>query len=188
MTAVDPPRTPPHPARTHRRSLVLVMTGDGKGKTTSAMGVALRAIARGWRVAVIQFVKSGVWRAGEAAIAERLGIELRATGEGFTWDVHDLEASREAARRAWQEAEQLIRTGRHELVILDEITYPITWGWIPVHAVVDVIVGRPEQVSVVVTGRDAPDAIIGVADTVTEMVNRKHAFDRGVAAVRGIDY
>jgi cob(I)alamin adenosyltransferase len=184
----DPPRAAPPKADEHVRSLVLVLTGDGKGKTTSAMGIALRSIARGWRVAVIQFVKSGAWRTGEAEIARRLGIEFRATGEGFTWDVDDLDASIAAARLAWEEASRTIAAGGHELVVLDEVTYPMTWGWIRTEDVVAALRDRPAQVSVVLTGRDAPDAIVDVADTVTEMVNRKHAFDRGIAAIRGIDF
>jgi cob(I)alamin adenosyltransferase len=184
----DPPRGAPPKADEHVRSLVLVLTGDGKGKTTSAMGIALRSIARGWRVAVIQFVKSGAWRTGEAEIARRLGIEFRATGEGFTWDVDDLDASIAAARLAWEEASRTIAAGGHELVVLDEVTYPMTWGWIRTEDVVAALRDRPAQVSVVLTGRDAPDAIVDVADTVTEMVNRKHAFDRGIAAIRGIDF
>jgi cob(I)alamin adenosyltransferase len=184
----EPPREAPPRAGEHVRSLVLVLTGDGKGKTTSAMGIALRSIARGWRVAVIQFVKSGAWRTGEAEIARRLGVEFRATGEGFTWDVEDLDASVEAARRAWEEAARTIAAGNHDLVVLDEVTYPMTWGWIRTEDVVATVRDRPSQVSVVLTGRDAPDAIVDMADTVTEMINRKHAFDRGIAAIRGIDF
>jgi cob(I)alamin adenosyltransferase len=188
MSRSDPPRRVPRRASEHVRSLVLVLTGDGKGKTTSAMGIAVRSVARGWRVAIVQFVKSGAWRTGEAEIARRLGVEFRATGEGFTWDVDDLDASIDAARRAWQEAAETIAAGEHHLVVLDEVTYPMTWGWIDTDDVVRVLRERPPHVSVVVTGRDAPEAIIEEADTVTEMVNRKHAFDRGVAAIRGIDF
>jgi cob(I)alamin adenosyltransferase len=192
MREIDPPRPAPRraprQAKEHVRSLVLVLTGDGKGKTTSAMGIALRSVARGWRVAIVQFVKSGAWRTGEAEIARRLGMEFRATGEGFTWDVDDLDASIDAARRAWREAANTIAAGEHHLVVLDEVTYPMTWGWIDTVEVVRALRERPAHVSVVLTGRDAPEAVVEVADTVTEMVNRKHAFDRGVAAIRGIDF
>jgi cob(I)alamin adenosyltransferase len=108
-------------------------------------------------------------------------------GEGFTWDVDDLDASIEAARGAWEEAVTTIAAGEHQLVVLDEVTYPMNWGWIETDAVVEAIRTRPDHVSVLVTGRDAPDAIVDLADTVTEMVNRKHAFDAGIAALRGID-
>ncbi|MGZ4130594.1 MAG: cob(I)yrinic acid a,c-diamide adenosyltransferase [Actinomycetota bacterium] len=188
MTAAEPPRAAPPAAEQHVRSLVLVMTGDGKGKTTAAMCVVLRAVARGWRVAVVQFVKSGAWRSGEAAIARRLGVEFKTTGEGFTWDVDDLDASIDAARRAWAEAARTIAAGEHELVVLDEVTYPMTWGWIDTAEIVDAIRTRPATANIVLTGRDAPEEILDVADTVTEMVNRKHAFERGVAALRGIDF
>jgi cob(I)alamin adenosyltransferase len=165
-----------------------VLTGDGKGKTTSAMGVVMRAVGRGWNVAVIQFLKSGAWRSGEAEVARRLGVEFRATGEGFTWDVDDLQGSIDAARRGWDEAAATIAEGRHELVVLDEITYPMNWGWISTDDVVEAIRTRPERVNVVLTGRDAPAALVDAADTVTEMINRKHAFDSGIAALRGIDF
>ena len=187
MSVSEPPRSFERTPREHVRSLVLVLTGDGKGKTTSAMGTVMRSVARGWRVAIVQFVKSGAWRSGEAEIARRLGVEFRATGEGFTWDVEDLDASIDAALRAWREAAATIAAGRHELVVLDEVTYPMNWGWIAEREVVDAIRARPSHVSIVATGRDAPEALVEVADTVTEMVNRKHAFDRGVAALRGID-
>jgi cob(I)alamin adenosyltransferase len=187
MTATDPPRSFERAADRHVRSLVLVLTGDGKGKTTSAMGTALRSLARGWRVAVIQFVKSGAWRSGEAEVLGRLGADFRVTGEGFTWDVDDLDASIEAARGAWEEAVTTIAAGEHQLVVLDEVTYPMNWGWIETDAVVEALRTRPDHVSVLVTGRDAPDAVVELADTVTEMVNRKHAFDAGIAALRGID-
>jgi cob(I)alamin adenosyltransferase len=186
--AAEPPRVPPPQAKEHVRSLVLVLTGDGKGKTTSAMGIAMRSIARGWRVAVIQFVKADTWRTGEAEIARRLGIEFRAAGDGFTWDVDDIQASVAAARGAWDQARRTIAGGDHALVVLDEITYPMAWSWIDTDDVVSTIVSRPAHVNVVVTGRDASQSIVDVADTVTEMANRKHAFDRGIAAVRGIDY
>jgi len=188
MSGSEPPRAverTPHP---RPESVVLVLTGDGKGKTTSAMGTVMRAIARGWGVAVIQFVKSDAWKTGEAEVARRLGVEFRATGEGFTWDVDDLDASIAAARAAWDEAARTIAAGKHRLVVLDEVTYPMTWGWIETDAVVEAIRSRPPQVSVVLTGRDAAEALVQAADTVTEMVSRKHAFDQGIGALKGIDF
>jgi cob(I)alamin adenosyltransferase len=186
---VEPPTAGPDTAsRGHARSLVLVHTGDGKGKSTAAMGVALRSLARGWGVLVVQFVKSGEWRSGEQEMLQRLGADWRAVGDGFSWDSHDLEASAELAREAWRAAEAALAGGTHEVVVLDEVTYPMTWGWIDTHAVVAAIVGRDERVSVVATGRDAPSALVEVADTVTEMRNVKHAFESGIVAKRGIDY
>lgn len=183
-----PPEEAPAAGSEHAPSLVLVLTGDGKGKTTAAMGTMLRALARGWRVAVVQFIKSGTWRAGEEEIAKRLGVEWEAIGEGFTWDSEDLSAAADIARAAWASAHTKISSGDFDLVILDEATYPMTWGWISTDDVVATVASRPEHVNVIVTGRDAPPALVGIADTVTEMTNVRHAFDRGIAARRGIDY
>lgn len=185
----DPPLDDPRPdgLRT-TRSLVLVHTGDGKGKTTAALGVVLRAVARGWPVAVVQFLKSGDWKSGEEEACRRLGVDWWAIGEGFTWDSDDLDADRATARAAWAQARSLIEAGAHRLVVLDEATYPLTWGWVDTAEVVEVIRSRPDHVSVIVTGRDAPGEIVAVADTVTEMRNVKHAYDSGIAAKKGIDF
>jgi cob(I)alamin adenosyltransferase len=170
-------------------SLVLVHTGDGKGKSSSAFGVVLRAVARGWRVAVVQFLKSGAWHVGEEKVAtERLGVEWYAIGEGFTWESEDLSEDEAVAAEAWRHARAIIEGGEHRLVVLDEITYPMNWGWIDTDEVVQVLRDRPEQVNVILTGRDAPAALIDVADTVTEMRKIKHAYDTGVLAKNGIDY
>jgi cob(I)alamin adenosyltransferase len=186
---VEPPTSAPETASLgHARSLVLVHTGDGKGKSTAAMGVALRARARGWRVLVVQFVKSGDWRAGEQEMLERLGADWLAVGDGFSWDSADLEASAGLARQAWAAAQAALAGGTHELVVLDEVTYPMTWGWIDTDDVVTAIAARDERVSVVATGRDASPTLVEIADTVTEMRNVKHAFETGLLAKRGIDY
>jgi cob(I)alamin adenosyltransferase len=184
----EPPREAPPKRTGHAPSLVLVNTGDGKGKTTAAMGIVLRAVARGWRVCVVQFVKSGEWRAGEERLAQRLGVEWHAMGEGFTWDSDDLERSAGMAGEAWRVAREKIASGAHDLVVLDEVTYPMNWGWIDVAEIVEAIRARPEHVNVVITGRDAPGAIVEIADTVTEMRKVRHAYDAGIAARRGIDY
>lgn len=174
---------------THRvPSRVLVHTGDGKGKSSSAMGVALRALSAGWRVAVVQFVKSGRWRTGEETALRRLGADWWSMGDGFTWDSVDLDGAEDVAREAWRFAASVLREGTHRLVVLDEITYPIGWGWIDGEEVAAAIRERPPDVSVVITGREAPDAVRAIADTVTEMRNEKHAFDAGVAAMRGIEF
>ena len=167
---------------------MLVNTGDGKGKSSAAFGVVMRAVARGWKVAVMQFLKSGEWHVGEQDVAQRLGVDWWALGEGFTWDSEDLEHDRAIAQDAWARARATIEAGEHRLVVLDEITYPMTWGWIDTDDVVTTIRGRPETVSIVATGRDAPAALIDVADTVTEMRKVKHAYDVGIAAKKGIDY
>jgi cob(I)alamin adenosyltransferase len=167
---------------------VLVATGDGKGKTTAAMGTALRSLARGWGVCVVQFVKSGKWNSGEVRLLKDLGAECHTMGDGFTWDSDDLERSAEIARSAWELAMEAISSGRYELVVLDEVTYPINWGWVDVNDVVSAISGRPEKVNVFLTGRDAPTALVEVADTVTDMHNVKHAYEAGILAAKGIDF
>lgn len=183
-----PPTEPPPPATTRARSLVLVNTGDGKGKSTAAFGTMIRALARGWKVAVVQFLKSGDWSVGEEKIARQLGVDWFALGDGFTWDSPDISESEAIAAGAWQRAAEIIAAGEHRLVVLDEITYPMNWGWIPTTEVVSAIRDRPEVVSVICTGRDAPDELIAIAHTVTEMRNVKHAYDQGIMARRGIDY
>jgi cob(I)alamin adenosyltransferase len=183
-----PPVEEPRRVTIKASSLVLVNTGDGKGKSTAAFGTAMRAAAAGWRVCVIQFVKSGSWRTGEQKASATLGIEWWTTGDGFTWDSTDMDETEAVARAGWRTASSLIAAGDHRLIVLDELTYPINWGWIPVEDVVDAITARPADVSVIVTGRDAPAELIAIADTVTEMRNEKHAFDRGVRAMRGIDF
>lgn len=186
--SAEPPTEPPERPKRRAPSLVVVNTGDGKGKSTAAFGTMLRALALGWPVAVVQFVKSGDWQVGEQKIAEDLGVDWWALGEGFSWDSEDLEEDRRKAATAWEHARSVIEAGEHRLVILDEITYVLNWGWVDIDVVVRVLRERPEQVSVVATGRDAPDALVEVADTVTEMRKVKHAFDAGIVAKKGIDY
>lgn len=178
------------PPRASRKasSIVIVNTGDGKGKSTAAFGTMLRAVARGWKVCVVQFIKSERWKVGERAMAERLGVEWWTIGDGFTWDSRDMERTEAVAREAWRVAREKIESGVYGLVVLDEITYPMNWGWIPIADVVSVITSRPATVNVIATGREAPSELVDIADTVTEMRNRKHAFDRGIKAMRGIDF
>jgi cob(I)alamin adenosyltransferase len=171
-----------------QRSLVLVNTGDGKGKSTAAFGVVMRALARDWRVCVIQFIKSDKWKVGEEKLARSLGVDWLKGGDGFTWESPDLEESAGRARAAWQLAAAAIEGGEYELVVLDEVTYPLTYGWLDTEEVVAAIRDRPERVNIVATGRGAPPELVEVADTVTEMVKVKHAFDRGIRARRGIDF
>ncbi len=185
----EPERTPPRkPPLTRQLSLVIVNTGDGKGKSTAAFGVVLRGVARGWRISVLQFVKSDRWKVGEEQVCRELGVDWARTGDGFTWLTDDIERSRALAGAACELARATIAAGEHQLVVLDELTYPINWGWIEVGEVVRSLRTRPEHVNVIVTGRDAPVELIEVADTVTEMAKVRHAYDRGVRAKRGIDF
>jgi cob(I)alamin adenosyltransferase len=185
----SPPEEDPRPdGLRSASSLVVVNTGDGKGKSTAAFGVVLRAVARGWPVAVVQFLKSGSWRVGEEETGKRLGVEWWALGEGFTWDSDDLGRDEAVAREAWAFARRTIEAGDHGLVVLDEVTYPVNWGWIDGDEVAAVVRDRPPRVNLVLTGRDAPATLLDVADTVTEMRSVKHAYDAGIRAKRGIDY
>jgi cob(I)alamin adenosyltransferase len=182
-----PPKTGPRPARDRATSLIVVNTGDGKGKTTAALGTALRAAGRGLRVCVIQFLKSPSWKTGEAKAGRELGIDWWTLGDGFTWDSKEMARTEAAAVDAWSASRAKISSGDYDVVVLDEVTYPITWGWIAEDDVVAALRARPPHVNVILTGRDAPAALIDVANTVTEMVKTKHAFDSGIAAVKGID-
>ncbi len=190
MTQHDqPPAEDPRPDGLRvAKSLVVVNTGDGKGKSTAAFGVMVRGVARGWNVAVLQFIKSGDWKVGEETIGRQLGVDWQALGSGFTWDSDNIDEDRRTAADAWAIARRTIQEGEHQLVILDELTYLLTWGWVDTGEVVDVIRNRPPQVNIVVTGRDAPQALIDAADTVTEMRQVKHAYEAGISAKRGIDY
>ena len=185
--SLPPTEAPPTGSR-RQSSLVLVNTGDGKGKSTAAFGTALRAVARGWKVAVVQFLKSGDWSVGEERLGRQIGIDWWALGDGFTWDSADMEESEAIAREAWRQTREKMGSDEYQLMILDEITYPISWGWIEIEDVLAAVRDRPPRLNLILTGRDAHPRLIDVADTVTEMKKIKHAFDSGIVARRGIDY
>ena len=189
IDTTDVPTEDPRPdGLRSAKSLVIVNTGNGKGKSSAAFGVMLRSLAMGWPVAVIQFIKSGDWKVGEEKIGRQMGVDWHSFGDGFTWDSDNLDVDKAHAAAGWAQAKALINAGRHRLVLLDELTYLCTWGWIDTDDVVATIVNRPETVNIIVTGRDAPQAIIDIADTVTEMTEIKHAYQQGIRAKRGIDY
>ncbi len=183
-----PVEAPAERPRRRASSLVLVNTGDGKGKSTAAFGIVMRSVARDWRVIVIQFIKSGRWKTGEEKVCRQLGVEWWSIGDGFTWESSDLSETEMVARAAWQSAQAAIASGAYDLVMLDELTYPINWGWLDVDEVVRTVRERPPRVNVVITGRDAPRALLEASDTATEMVKLRHAYDTGVIARRGIDF
>jgi cob(I)alamin adenosyltransferase len=167
---------------------LLVYTGNGKGKTTAALGLAFRALGRGLRVAVVQFIK-GKWKTGERLFAETLpDLTFLVMGLGFTWDSDDLSRDRAAAQAAWRRAATLMATGEHQVVILDELTYVLNYGFVPTAEVIETLRCRPPHVHVVITGRNAPEAILELADLVTEMRSLKHPFERGRKAQIGVDF
>ncbi|MGF1663029.1 MAG: cob(I)yrinic acid a,c-diamide adenosyltransferase [Kineosporiaceae bacterium] len=178
----------PRPPRRGADSLLLVHTGHGKGKSTAAFGTALRAVARGWRVTVIQFMKSGRWRVGEEEVGRRLGMTWWTIGDGFTWESDDLDRSAAVSREAWRAARECLGSGEVDLLLLDEVTYPMSYGWIDTAEAVAALRTRAPGTHVICTGRDAAPELVSAADTVTEMVKVKHAFDEGVGARRGIDF
>jgi cob(I)alamin adenosyltransferase len=168
--------------------LLLVYTGQGKGKTTAALGLVFRALGRGLRVAVIQFIK-GRWKTGERLFAETLpDLTFLVMGRGFTWQSDDLSQDRAVAVAAWSRAAALIAAGEHRVVVLDELTYVVNYGFVPLAEVVEALRARPPHVHVVVTGRHAPEALLEIADLVTEMQSLKHPFEHGRKAEAGIDF
>jgi cob(I)alamin adenosyltransferase len=169
-------------------SLVLLNTGHGKGKSSAAFGVMGRGWARGWRVGVIQFVKGGKWKTGERKLADHLGIEWHTLGDGFTWESSDLDETAAKGRHAWEVARDKLASGEYDLLILDELTYAVSYGWVSVGDVVAGVRDRDPRTNVVITGRDAAEELVELADTVTEMRKVKHAYDRGIKAKKGIEF
>ncbi|MFN3736948.1 cob(I)yrinic acid a,c-diamide adenosyltransferase [Hydrogenophaga sp.] len=174
-----------------RRGLLIVNTGDGKGKSTAAFGLALRAHGRqhvhGKPVKIYQFMKVPSARFGEHRMFEQLGLPIEGLGDGFSWKSQDLEHSAQLARDGWARAKATILAGTHFLVVLDEITYPLIYGWLPLDDVLQTLRERPRDVHVCLTGRRCPPEIIELADTVTEMRLVKHAYQAGIPAQRGIE-
>ena len=171
-----------------RRGLLIVHTGDGKGKTTAAIGLAVRAIGRGKSVRFFQFMKVAFARFGEHRALEKLGLKLEGLGDGFSWKSKDLERSANLAQAGWQRAAEAISSGDHFLIVLDEMTYPLIYGWMKLEPVLETLSARPPHVHVVITGRRCPPELIDLADTVTEMTLIKHAFAAGIPAQQGIEH
>ncbi|HHO46986.1 MAG TPA: cob(I)yrinic acid a,c-diamide adenosyltransferase [Desulfobacteraceae bacterium] len=174
---------------TENKSLLLVFTGNGKGKTTSALGLAFRAIGHGLPVCMVQFIK-GNWRYGELEAAKQFAhlLDVHVMGRGFTWQSDDLRKDIEAARAAWHFAVKIIEEGRYHLLILDELTYLVTYGMIDEQTVLRGLAARPDTMHVVVTGRGATSGLIEAADLVTEMRDVKHHYAAGIMARKGIEF
>lgn len=171
------------------KGLIVVNTGDGKGKTTAALGVALRAVGYGFKVSMIQFIK-GAWKPGEVRVAPRLApnFEIIPMGLGFTWLSKDLERDKKKAQEGWRLAKEKINSGNYNIVILDEITHAINHSFVELSDVVRTLRNKDEMLHVIVTGRDAPQEIIEMADLVTEMKLIKHPYEKGVAAQKGVEF
>ncbi len=175
--------------RRRERPLLVVHTGHGKGKSTAAFGLMLRAWNQGWRIGVFQFIKSGKWKVGEEAAARALGnIDWFKMGDGWTWTSRDLEDSAELAREGWEEVKRCLSDQRYEFLLLDEFTYPLKFGWVEVADVVTALATRPGFQHVVITGRDAPAELVDAADLVTEMRKVRHPFDQGHRGQKGIEW
>lgn len=174
-----------------KRGLLLLYTGDGKGKTTAAVGTVVRSLGYGYRVAVAQFIK-GAWECGEKALLESIPqssqLEWFEMGSDFTWETQDFAADKAAARTLWEKILPSLRDPSVYLVVLDELTYALNYHWLDKEEILQVLRERPREQSVIVTGRGARQYLQDIADTVTEMNSKKHAFAAGLAARKGIEW
>jgi len=175
---------------TREKGLIIVHTGAGKGKTTAALGLAFRALGQGMKVGIVQFIKGAI-PTGEAGLAARLagfGLEMHTMGDGFTWNTQDRDRDTASARRAWEKARALLRDPSFGLVILDELNVVIKHGYLPPDEVLDELRRKREMLHVVITGRNARDELIDLADLVTEMKLVKHPYRSGIKAQKGVEY
>jgi cob(I)alamin adenosyltransferase len=175
--------------KTEERGLLIVHTGKGKGKSTAAFGMVFRAIGHGMRVGIVQFVK-GKWGTGERDVLEKFPdqVTIKAMGEGFTWDTQDRQRDLAAARAAWEEARRMIADESLDMVLLDELNIALRYDYLPLGEVLEALGARPADKHVIVTGRNAKDELIEIADLVTEMTEIKHPFRSGVKAQKGVEF
>ena len=174
-------------AATDARGLLLVITGNGKGKSTSAFGTIARALGHGMKVGVLQFIKSRTDTGEEAFLSKQPGVEWHVTGDGFTWDTQDREQDIATAQRGWAIAARMLADPSYQLVVLDELTYLLSYGYLDSDSVLDALAHRPADQHVIVTGRGASDALIELADTVSIIADEKHAYRACIKAQPGID-
>ena len=175
--------------KTQERGLLIVHTGKGKGKSTAAFGMVFRAIGHGFPVGIVQFVK-GAWGTGERDVLEKFPelVTIKAMGEGFTWDTQDRQRDLAAARAAWEEAKRMIQDPRYKMVLLDELNIVLRYDYLPLAEVLEVLRGKPRDLHVIVTGRNAKDELIEIADLVTEMELIKHPFRSGIKGQPGVEF
>ncbi len=174
-------------AATDERGLLIVITGNGKGKSTSAFGTMARALGHGMKVGVCQFIKSRTDTGEEAFLGKQPGVEWQVLGDGFTWDTQNREQDIATAGRGWEVARRMLADPAYQLVVLDELTYLLSYGYLDSDAVLDALAQRPPMQHVIVTGRAAPEALIELADTVSIIADEKHAYRAGIKAQPGID-
>ena len=174
-------------AAQEEKGLLLIITGNGKGKSTSGFGTVARAVGHGLNAAVAQFIK-GTWDNGERNLLEKLGVEFQVMATGFTWETQNKAADTNAAQRVWQECKRMLQDDAIDVVLFDELTYMVSYGYIDLDEVVEALTNRPKMQSVVITGRGAHRTLIEMADTVSEVKNVKHAFESGVKALKGVDW
>jgi cob(I)alamin adenosyltransferase len=175
--------------KTEEKGLLIVHTGKGKGKSTAAFGMVFRSLGHGFKVGVVQFVK-GAWSTGERDILQRFPelVTIRAMGEGFTWDVADRQRDIAAARAAWEEAKRMIADPAYKMILLDELNIVLRYDYLPLDEVLEVLRSKPRDSHVIVTGRNARDELVEIADLVTEMTEIKHPFRAGVKAQAGVEF
>jgi cob(I)alamin adenosyltransferase len=175
--------------KTETRGLLLVHTGKGKGKSSAAWGMVMRCLGHGMRVGIVQFIK-GAWSTGEATFLQRFPdlVTIRTMGEGFTWETQDRARDVAAAERAWAEARTMLADPALQLIVLDELNVVLRYDYLPLQAVLDAVAARPARQHVVITGRNAPQALVDAADLVTEMTLVKHPFRAGIKAQPGIEF
>ena len=172
-----------------KKGLIIVNTGNGKGKSTAAFGLLLRAWGRGLRVCVVQFIKSETGKWGEIKAAQKLGIDWFTTGDGFTWTSKDLDETVARALAGWEVAKEKITSNNYDVIVLDEFTYAMHFEWLDTNQVIDWLkANKPAELHLVITGRDAPAQLIKYADLVTEMLEVKHPYQQGILAQAGVEF
>ncbi|MBM7036602.1 cob(I)yrinic acid a,c-diamide adenosyltransferase [Vibrio ulleungensis] len=174
-------------AAQQEKGLLLVITGNGKGKTTAGFGTVARAVGHGQQCGVAQFIK-GTWDNGEKNLLEKLGVEFHVMATGFTWETQDKEADTRAALEVWEQCEAMLSNPSLDVVLLDELTYMVAYGYVELDRVTQALSRRPAEQSVIITGRAAHRTLIDMADTVSEVKNVKHAFESGIKARKGVDW
>ncbi|KOO02698.1 cob(I)yrinic acid a,c-diamide adenosyltransferase [Vibrio nereis] len=174
-------------AAQEEKGLLLIITGNGKGKSTSGFGTVARAVGHGLNCAVAQFIK-GTWDNGERNLLEKLGVEFQVMATGFTWETQNKAADTQAAQQVWQECKRMLQDESINVVLFDELTYMVNYGYIDLEEVVEALNNRPKMQSVIITGRGAHRTLVEMADTVSEVKNVKHAFESGVKALKGVDW